>query len=159
MIFDSLKMKQKYTEAGFDEAQSVALVEGLQEGQSELATKADLDHKIDNLRTDLDRKIDNLRTDLDHKIDNLRVELKGDISRMGIFVTSGLSLAFGIFLAISTYIVQTGNVQPATPVVQVQDIQRLEQRIDDIERLIRQVVPSNEKSSASLATPPPLNSQ
>ena len=148
MIFDSLKMKQKYTEAGFDEAQSVALVEGLQEGQSELATKADLDHKIDNLRTDLD-----------HKIDNLRAELKGDISRMGIFVTSGLSLSFGIFLAISTYIVQTGNVQPATPVVQVQDIQRLEQRIDDIERLIRQVVPSKEKSSASLATPPPLNSQ
>ena len=135
MIFDSLKMKQKYTEAGFDEAQSVALVEGLQEGQSELATKADLDHTIDNLR----------------------VEFKREIKRVSIAMISVLSLVSGIYLVI--YIGLTGNVQPATPVVQVQDIQRLEQRIDDIERLIRQLVPSNEKSSASLATPPPLNSQ
>ena len=97
MLFDTLKMKDRYLDAGFVDDQAEALVKGQQEGQAELATKTDLDNHRQATKTDLDNHrqatktvLDNHRqatkTDLDNHrqatqidLDNLSKTLHADL--------------------------------------------------------------------------------
>ena len=84
MTFDTMKMQEKYREAGFDPRQSQALVEGQQESQSELATKADLNAVVSEHAQKTDKAIGDLKVTVaehaqktDKAIGDLKVTLEG----------------------------------------------------------------------------------
>ncbi|MGI9311838.1 MAG: hypothetical protein ACR2P7_10015 [bacterium] len=106
---------QKLRNSGLTEQQSEAIVGGIVESQTDLATKVDLTHleermdtKIDRLEEMMDTKIDHLEQKMDAKFAASNLQHKADIADLKnaillqgggmMLAVAGLALAVGRFI-------------------------------------------------------------
>ncbi len=98
--FDTLSAAQHMQDAGMDRKHAEAIAIAIRSGQGELATRDDLDTRINVLRADLDTRINVLRADLDTRISALKTDLDAAVSRLDTRINA-LQWIIGIHFAIS----------------------------------------------------------
>lgn len=91
--FDTLKAVRNLKNAEFGDKQAVTLIETLQDAQSELATRADLEKTELALRTDMEKMESSLRHGMKRMESNLRAEMEARFSRLSWQISAHTSAA------------------------------------------------------------------
>ena len=73
--FDTMSAMEMLMKTGFAQDQASAIVGAVRDAQRELATKADLDRAVSDLKANLDRVVDGLRADSDLAVSDLKADL------------------------------------------------------------------------------------